>query len=60
MITDERSPLEPESGHQRKYNAPGAGTVQVGAVEDPEGETLVLVKVPDISHAAQPAAARGP
>ena len=45
MITDERSPLEPESGHQLKYYAPGVGTVRVGFVDDPEGETLVLVEV---------------
>ena len=44
LITDERSPLEPESGHQRKYYAPGVGTVRVGAVDDPEGETLVLAE----------------
>jgi hypothetical protein len=49
LITDERSPLEPESGHQRKYYAPGAGTVRVGAVDDPEGETLVLAEVSELS-----------
>jgi hypothetical protein len=45
MITDERSPLEPESGHQRKFYAPAVGNVQVGAVDDPENETLVLTNV---------------
>jgi hypothetical protein len=49
MITDERSPLEPDSGHQLKYYAPGVGNVQVGAVNDPEGETLVLSKVSQLS-----------
>jgi hypothetical protein len=49
MITDERSPLEPESGHQRKYYAPGVGNVRVGAIGDPEGETLVLSKVSQLS-----------
>jgi len=49
MITDERSPLEPESGHQRKFYAPGLGNVQVGAVNDPENETLVLTKVAHLS-----------
>jgi hypothetical protein len=49
MVTDERSPLEPESGHQRKYYAPGVGTVRVGAVDDPEGETLVLVGINQLS-----------
>ena len=45
MITDERNSLDPERGHQRKYYAPGVGNVRVGFVEDPEGETLVLVGV---------------
>ena len=36
LITEERSPLEPESGHQRKYYAPGVGNLRVGAVGDPE------------------------
>jgi hypothetical protein len=49
MITDERSPLEPESGHQRKYYAPGVGNVRVGAVGDPEEETLVLSKVSQLT-----------
>jgi hypothetical protein len=49
MITDERSPLEPESGHQRKYYAPGVGTVRVGAIDDPEGETLVLAEASRLS-----------
>jgi hypothetical protein len=45
MITDERSPLEPEGGHQLKYYASGVGNVRVGFVDDPEGEVLVLTKV---------------
>ena len=45
LVIAERSPLEPGSGHQLKYYAPGVGNVQVGAVGDPEGETLVLVEV---------------
>jgi hypothetical protein len=45
LVTDEDSPLDPESGHQRKFYAPGVGNVKVTAVDDPEGETLVLVKV---------------
>jgi hypothetical protein len=49
MITDERSPLEPESGYQRKFYAPGVGNIQVTAVNDPEGETLVLSKVSQLS-----------
>jgi hypothetical protein len=49
MIIDERSPLEPESGHQLKYYASGVGTVRVGFVDDPEGETLVLVEASRLS-----------
>jgi hypothetical protein len=45
LITDEVSPLEPDSGHQRKYHAPGVGIVHVGAVGDPEAETLGLVQI---------------
>jgi hypothetical protein len=49
LIIDERSPLEPESGHQLKYYAPEVGTVRVGAVDDPEGETLVLAEASKLS-----------
>ena len=49
MITDERNSLEAERGHQRKYYAPGVGNVRVGFVDDPEGETLVLVGVNQLS-----------
>jgi hypothetical protein len=49
MITDERSPLEPESGRQLKYYAPAVGNVRVGFIDDPEGEVLVLVKVAQLS-----------
>jgi hypothetical protein len=49
LITDERSPLEPESGHQRKYYASGVGNVRVGAINDPEGETLVLAEASRLS-----------
>jgi hypothetical protein len=49
MIIDERSPLEPASGYQRKFFAMGVGNVHVTAVNDPEGETLVLSKVSQLS-----------
>jgi hypothetical protein len=45
VVIDEWDPLDPESGHQRKFHAPGVGTVRVGAVDDPEAETLVLREV---------------
>jgi len=47
----EKSPLE-GGGHQRKYHAPGVGIVQVGAVGDPEGETLVLVEIVHLNQGA--------
>lgn len=44
LVTDETSPLEPGSGIQRKYHAPGVGVVQVGAVGGAEREILQLVE----------------
>ena len=45
LVINEWSPLEPDSGIQIKYHAPGVGIVQVGALGDPEAETLVLTKL---------------
>jgi hypothetical protein len=45
LVTDETSPLADPNAHQRKYHAPGVGVVQIGAVDDPEGETLVLSRL---------------
>jgi hypothetical protein len=45
LIINERSPLEPDSGIQRKFYAPGVGNVKITAVGDPEGETLDLTRV---------------
>jgi len=42
VVTDETSPLDQGGGHQLKYHAPRVGIIQVGAVADKEGETLVL------------------
>jgi outer membrane autotransporter protein len=49
VVTDETSPLEPDSGHQRKFHAPGVGIVKIGPVGDPEAETLELVKLLHLS-----------
>lgn len=43
-VVDERSPLEPDSGFQRKIYARGVGNIRVEAIDDPEAETLVLVE----------------
>jgi hypothetical protein len=45
LVTDENSPLDNAAAHQRKYHAAGVGIVQIGAVNDPHGETLVLTSV---------------
>jgi hypothetical protein len=50
-ITDETSPLDPAGGSQRKTYAPGVGIVEVGAVDDPQAETLVLTRREQLSRA---------
>ncbi|MBX6343134.1 MAG: hypothetical protein IRY97_11795 [Thermomicrobiaceae bacterium] len=45
LVTNEWSPLEPDSGIQRKFYAPHVGMVKVTAIGDPEGEFLDLVRV---------------
>jgi hypothetical protein len=60
LVTDETSPLEDPDAHQRKFHAPGVGIVQVGAVDDPQAETLVLTSVGQLgpqalAHARQEA-----
>jgi hypothetical protein len=42
LLTYETSPLDPLSGIQTKFHARNVGIVQIGALNDPEGETLVL------------------
>jgi hypothetical protein len=44
LVTHETSPLDPAGGIQTKAHAPDVGIVEVGAIDDPEGETLVLVE----------------
>ena len=55
QVVAERSPLEPGSGTQLKYYAPGVGNVQIGAVGDKENETLVLVEVARLGAQRPPA-----
>jgi hypothetical protein len=43
LLTHERSPLEPESGIQTKFHGQGVGIVEIGFIDDPEGELLVLL-----------------
>ena len=56
LLTHETSPLDPAGGIQTKYHARGVGIVQVGAVDDPEGETLVLSDFERLSAEALEAA----
>lgn len=58
LVVDEKSPLEPGSGTQRKYYAPGVGNVQIDAVGDKEGETLVLVQIRRLTASGLAAASR--
>jgi hypothetical protein len=52
LRTHERSPLDPAGGIQTKFHAKGVGIVQVGALDDPEGETLVLTDAAMLGPAA--------
>lgn len=45
IVIHERSPLDPEGGIQVKYHAPNVGIVKIGAIGDPEGETLELTEL---------------
>ncbi|HEV8163581.1 MAG TPA: hypothetical protein VGR74_03885 [Actinomycetota bacterium] len=52
LVTDEWDTHEP-AAHQRKFYAAGVGNIQVGvAGDDPEAETLVLVKAAQLDPAA--------
>jgi hypothetical protein len=44
VTTHERSPLDPGGGVQVKVHAPYVGILQIGAIGDPEGETLELIE----------------
>jgi hypothetical protein len=56
LTTHETSPLDPQGGTQTKAHARGVGIVEVGAINDPEGETLVLVEINQLNEAGLDAA----
>jgi hypothetical protein len=58
LVTHERSPLDPGNAIQTKSHAPRVGIVKVGAINDPEGETLVLREIRRLDQPSM-AAARG-
>jgi hypothetical protein len=53
LTTYETSPLESTTAIQTKEHAPGVGIVRVGAINDPEGETLVLSSNVVLGNAAR-------
>lgn len=52
LVTDEFAPNAPSDGHQRKYYAPGIGTVKVGAASGVDPETLTLTSASKLCAAA--------
>ena len=58
LETSETSPLDQGGGKQLKFHAPGVGIVQIGAVGDPQAETLSLTKYVHLSKTALAAADR--
>ena len=48
LVTDERAPLEPPEGHQRKFYASGVGNIAIGATGS-SGEVLELVAIVQLS-----------
>ena len=49
VVVDEWNPSEANSGIQVKYYAPGVGNFKIGALNDPEAETLLLVDAKHLS-----------
>jgi hypothetical protein len=56
LVTHERSPLDPGNAIQTKFHAPRVGIAKVGALNDPEGETLVLREIVQLDAASLAAA----
>jgi hypothetical protein len=56
LVTREWSPLDPDGGRQLKWHAAGIGIVRVGAVGDPEAETLALTSAQTLTRDALAAA----
>ncbi|HSV68274.1 MAG TPA: hypothetical protein VLJ59_20595 [Mycobacteriales bacterium] len=50
LVVDEWSPLDPTSGHQLKYYAPGVGNIRIGAVGGEQQEFLEVTKIVHLSR----------
>jgi hypothetical protein len=59
LVTDERAPLAPSEGHQRKFYAPGVGNFKIDATGRAAGEALELVEIKHLSPAELAAARDG-
>ena len=55
-ITEEWNPNDPLGGFQTKTYAPYVGNISIGAVDDPEGETLILSQIVKLDKAGREAA----
>jgi hypothetical protein len=42
VVTEEKDAFDPAGGIQTKFYAPGVGIVRIGAINDPQAETLAL------------------
>ncbi len=51
LVIDERNPLEPAVGHQRKFYSAGTGLVKVTAVGGTDQETLDLTRTEQLTDA---------
>ena len=50
LETDERGPLEQNSGHQRKYYAQGIGNIRNDFVGDKQGEVLTMTRLTQLGR----------
>jgi hypothetical protein len=58
LVTRERSPLDPGNAIQTKFHAPRLGIAKIGALNDPEAETLVLREIVQLDEESMAAARR--
>jgi hypothetical protein len=52
LVIEETSPLDPSGARQHKFYAPGVGNIKITPVNDPEAETLSLVKINHLGRSA--------
>jgi hypothetical protein len=52
VVTEEEDAFDPAGGIQTKFYAPGVGIVRIGAINDPQAETLTLTNFARLSEDA--------